>query len=229
MSIYITGDLHGEYDMKKLTTKYFPEGRTLSKNDYVIICGDFGGVWDCAGQDRYIQNWLTDKPWTTLFVDGNHENFDALAQYKVEEWNGGKVQFITPSIIHLMRGQVYNIDGLSIFTMGGATSIDRYARTERLDWWPQEMPSTAEYDEAIRNLDAHDNKVDLIISHCAPDQLHDILTNHYGSHNKLTNFLEIVRQTVKFEQWYFGHYHKDEVISNKYCVIYQQIHKIWQL
>lgn len=226
MSIYITGDLHGDYDMKKLTTKYFPDGRNLTKKDYVIICGDFGGVWDCAGQDRYVQNWLTDKPWTTLFIDGNHENFDALAQYKVEEWNGGKVQFITPSIIHLMRGQVYNIDGLSIFTMGGATSIDRYHRTERLDWWPQEMPSNSEYDEALRNLDRCGNKVDLIVTHCAPDQLHDLLGNRYYEHNKLTNFLEIVRQTVKFEQWYFGHYHKDQDFG-KYCVIYQNVDRIW--
>ena len=155
-----------------------------------------------------------------LLMVSNHENFDALAQYKVEKWHGGKVQFITPSIIHLMRGQIYDIEGLSIFTMGGATSIDKYCRVEGVDWWPQEMPSNEEYDEAFRNLDAHDNKVDLIISHAAPDQVHDMLTFAEGSHDKLTNFLEIVRQTVEFKQWYFGHYHRDKMLSSKYYVIY---------
>ena len=225
MAIYITGDLHGEYDMRKLTTKYFPEGLQLTKKDYVIICGDFGGVWDCAGQDRYVQNWLGDKPWTTLFVDGNHENFDALAQYPIETWNGGNVQFIQPDIIHLMRGQVYNINGLSIFTMGGATSIDKYCRTEGRDWWPQEMPSNKEYEEAFQNLDRCDNKVDLIITHCAPDELHDILTYKEGSHTKLTNFLQVVYKTVKFDNWYLGHYHQDQDYG-KFHVRYQKIDRL---
>lgn len=43
---------------------------------------------------------------TILFADGNHEQFDALNSYSVDEWNGGKVHIIEPGIIHLMRGQV---------------------------------------------------------------------------------------------------------------------------
>ena len=54
MAIYITGDTHGEFDFRKLTTEYFPEGANHTKNDYVIICGDFGGVWDAAGYDKYV-------------------------------------------------------------------------------------------------------------------------------------------------------------------------------
>lgn len=43
--IFITGDTHGSYDIQKLARKNFPEGKTLTKDDYVIICGDFGCVW----------------------------------------------------------------------------------------------------------------------------------------------------------------------------------------
>ena len=44
--IYITGDTHIPIDIKKLNTKNFSEQKTLTKEDYVIICGDFGGVWN---------------------------------------------------------------------------------------------------------------------------------------------------------------------------------------
>ena len=69
-------------------------------------------------------DWLDCKSFTTLFVDGNHENFDRLYEYPVEEWHGGKVHKIRPSVIHLMRGQIFEIEGKSIFTFGGASSHD---------------------------------------------------------------------------------------------------------
>ena len=84
------------------------------EENYVIICGDFGLVWSYNGEsasEKYWLDWLNGKPFTTLFVSGNHENFDRLMAYPVEEWHGGKVQKIRPSVIHLMRGQVFDICG----------------------------------------------------------------------------------------------------------------------
>ena len=68
--IYAVGDTHGDIDLYKLNSKFFREGKKLTKDDYVIICGDFGGVWDKGECDKYIQNWYNERPWTTLFVDG---------------------------------------------------------------------------------------------------------------------------------------------------------------
>ena len=126
--IFVTGDIHGTIDIRKLTWRNFEE-LELGEDDFLIICGDFGLVWcfeDDEGRDKDEEwlDWLEGKPWTTLFVDGNHENFDLLSTYPVEEWNGGKVQLIRPNVIHLMRGQIYNIDGSTFFTMGGASSHD---------------------------------------------------------------------------------------------------------
>src|SRR5699024_4647782 len=112
MSIYITGDCHGDY--RRFSTEIFPEQYTMGKNDYVIVCGDFG-YWSEDREQLWWRKWLDKKPFTTLWVDGNHENYDLLAVCPVEEWNGGKVQHVAPSIIHLMRGQVYDIDGCRIF------------------------------------------------------------------------------------------------------------------
>lgn len=68
--IYVVGDTHGDIDLYKLNSKFFPEGKKLTKDDYVIILGDVACVWDGANQDRYLQKWFEAKPWTTLFVDG---------------------------------------------------------------------------------------------------------------------------------------------------------------
>ena len=97
----------------------FPEQKEMTKDDFVIICGDFGGVWNKGEENKeetMLMDWLDCKFFTTLFVDGNHENFDRLYDYPVEEWHGGKVHKIRPSVIHLMRGQIFEIDGKSIFT-----------------------------------------------------------------------------------------------------------------
>lgn len=118
--IFITGDTHADYDWKKLMTKSFPVQKELTKDDYVIIAGDFGGVFLLDRTDKYIQKNYNERNFTTLFVDGNHKNHDALDAYPVEEWHGGKIHKIADSVFHLMRGQVFEIGGKTFFTMGGA-------------------------------------------------------------------------------------------------------------
>lgn len=221
MRLFVTGDTHGDIDFHKLNTKNFPEGRLLTKEDFVIICGDFGAVWDGAKSDKYLQKWYNEKPWTTLFIDGNHENHDLLNSYPVSEWNGGKVHFITPSIIHLMRGQIYKIGNKTFFTMGGAESHDKIYRKEGVSWWAREMPSNNEYEEGLTNLNKVNNQVDYILSHCAPDQLQEQIAYWY-KHDKLTNYLEIIRQTVEFKNWFLGHYHIDKDFD-RYHVLYNNI------
>ena len=111
--IFITGDTHCDYDWEKINTTNFPEQKNLTKDDYVIIAGDFGGIWGLDKTDRYIIKTYEKRSFTTLFVDGNHENHDALDQYPVEIWNGGKIHRISDTVIHLMRGQVFEIGGKS--------------------------------------------------------------------------------------------------------------------
>ena len=88
--IYVTGDCHA--DFTRFNTKIFPEQYEMTKDDYVIICGDFGGVWNRFEENKHEKHWmdwLEDRPFTTLFCEGNHENFDRLYSYPVEKWNGG--------------------------------------------------------------------------------------------------------------------------------------------
>lgn len=89
MAIFITGDTHG--DFRRFKKEVFFEQAELTKDDCVICCGDLGGVWDGSAEEQGQLDWPENRPFTTLFVSGNHENFDLLAKYPTEEWHGGRV------------------------------------------------------------------------------------------------------------------------------------------
>lgn len=67
--IYVTGDTHANIDIAKLNTTRFPQQKELTKNDFVIICGDFGLCWDGSHREMWWQDWLTAKNFTTLWID----------------------------------------------------------------------------------------------------------------------------------------------------------------
>lgn len=227
--IFITGDTHGELEIEKLSFKNFPEGRDLTKDDYVIICGDFGLVWSepQSKGEAYWLNWLNEKPWTTLFVDGNHENHVKLNSFPVEEWHGGKVHKIMPSVIHLMRGQVYDINGYKWFTYGGAESTDKAYRKINVSWWPQETPSREEYDEAIRNLRGVDFNVDYIISHAAPRSiLEDLFYAPLIDPDKTSDQLNDFKRLCEYKHWYCGHYHFNCNVRDSFHIVYNDIIEI---
>ena len=223
--IFITGDTHADIDWHKLNTKNFPEQKELTKDDYLIITGDFGGVWFLDKTDAYIQKNYGQRNFTTLFIDGNHENHAALDAMPIEKWHGGKIHKVTDSIFHLMRGQVFDIGGKTFFTMGGAESSDKEYRKADVSWWSRELPSVEEYNEAFKNLAELGNKVDYILTHCAPEETVTDLGMPFMSVRKindLTSMLDTIAQTISFKAWYFGHYHED-VDFGKYHLMYQKI------
>lgn len=203
--------------------------KTLTEKDKLIICGDFGYISDDSYKERQFLRFLAEKPYQILFIDGNHENFTLINEYPVEEWNGGKVHVIrrnrdgVPKIIHLMRGQVFTIEGKKIFTMGGAYSIDKYMRTPYRSWWPEEMPTDEEMKEAISNLEKHKNEVDYIITHTAPEQTMCIFHSIDTHEKPLNNFLEWVRENVKYRHWYMGHLHKELDVWKNQTILWFQV------
>lgn len=221
---FTTGDIHGGLDLEKLEVDRFDK-KGLSKDDYVVICGDCGLVWNEGDREKKLRAWFDEQPYTTLFVDGNHENFELLNRYPVEDWNNGKVHRVGNSILHLMRGQVFEIDDRTFFTMGGATSVDRNMRVPGADWWPEEMPSRAEYAEAKANLGACGRKVDIVLTHCAPSSLVPRVLGRPGAHrDELTEWLEReVAGKVTYSRWFFGHYHVDMDIDGRHQALFDEI------
>ena len=228
--IYITGDTHGTLDYHKLGMSEWPSQKFLTKDDYLIICGDTAMRWNhkVEGEDKFLIDWYNNKPFTTLFVDGNHENHDALMSYPVEIWNGGKVHKLADSVYHLMRGQVFTIDGLKFFTMGGAQSTDKMYRTEGVSWWAGEMPTMAEMEEGIANIYANGCKVDYVITHDCGTSLHDLLATYHMEADAVTQYLDFVEFDIplQFTHWYFGHHHLDKKIDDKHTCLYDKIEQI---
>lgn len=234
--IYITGDTHREF--RRLGAKAWIEGRVLTKSDYLIVCGDFGLLWEATKSDEelYWTSWLNEKPWTTLFVDGNHESFPRLAALEQIEMFGSKVGKVSNSIYHLRRGEVYSIPDLpgidkKIFTFGGAASIDKHMRKEHVSWWPQENPSYAEMQKGLENLEKHNNEVDVVITHTIPLGLFPHLgvgSLRFDIKDVAEEYLGEVRKLVKFKRWYAGHWHIDRAIElegRQFYVLYERIVK----
>lgn len=245
--IYATGDTHG--DIRRFSSKVFFEQKELTKDDYVIILGDFGLVWDWrgeSGEERNWLDWLEKKPFTTLFIDGNHENHDRLDALPVEVWNGGKIHRIRPSVIHLMRGQVYHIDRFSFFSFGGARSHDitdgilepgdprikiwgrrnKLFRINKREWWNREMPSIQEMEEGRRNLLEHSWKVDYVLTHCAATDTAEQIAPDGGAADPLTDYLQEIKEHLKYNAWLFGHYHVNAEVNRNEICLFEQIVKI---
>ena len=213
--IFITGDTHGEQSRFRAFLDYGEA--TWTKDDILIVTGDFGYIFRNDFMENRFLNELATRPYTICFCDGNHENFPAIYEYPVKEWNGGKVHEIRPNIFHLMRGQIFTIGGKTFFTMGGAYSRDKAMRTPGFSWWKEELPNNEEYKEATENLKAHDFKVDYIISHTAPSEIIRRMGITPDPHDaELTGFLEWVMYETDFQKWFFGHFHSDEEIGEKH-------------
>ena len=249
--VFVTGDCHAEYG--KFSVQRFPEQKELTRDDIVIVCGDFG-IWHDDKTERYNLNWLAEKPFTIVFVDGNHENFDRLYsdEFPIVEFHGGKAHKIRENVYHLMRGYIFDFNGKKFFAFGGASSHDisdgildrkdfdsdeafRYAikcwnqqwkmfRVNHLSWWAQEQPSEEELAFGLQNLIQNGNKVDFIISHCCPQEISSMLG--FGDHDRLTMWFNTVAHTVEFSKWYFGHYHIEQQIMGKFVVLYDRIERI---
>ena len=131
--VYLTGDTHGELDR-------FKHGklRWLGKRDVVLVLGDFGFVWDGSKAEQKKLDWLRKRPYTLLFLDGSHENYDLLAQYPTVELFGGKVQALGGNVYHVCRGSVLELEGKKYLCFGGAESPDKDDREAGVNWWPQE-------------------------------------------------------------------------------------------
>ena len=248
--VFVTGDTHGDW-INRLNVDSFPEQKEMTKDDYVIICGDFG-IWDNSKREKYNLSWLDDKPFTTLFVSGNHENYDILDSLEMSEWHGGLVNFVRKSVIHLMRGQVFNIEDKTFFTFGGASSHDISAgilepddpnfkekkkhldkdpfalyRINHVSWWERELPSENEMEMGLDNLKKENNKVDYIITH-SPSTSELYLMGGKGLYQSdiLTNYLEDVKANTEYKRHFFGHMHWDKAINDKDVCLYEQIIRI---
>ena len=219
--LYITGDTHGdEQRLSKSALKVLGEGDTL------IICGDFGFIWDDDKREHKLLDSFSKRKYNICFIDGTHENFGVLNSFPVIEWNNGSVHKIRDNVYHLMRGQIYDIDGLSVFTMGGGESPEIELRYENSAWSRDEIPTQSELTEGARRLDAAGCDVDVIVTHEPPSGIKGFLKLGETDRIRVTainSYFDELSSTCKFRRWFFGSMHMDKYISNTHIGVFRNI------
>lgn len=219
--IYVTGDMHG--DESRLYSKQW---RKLKADDILIICGDFGYLWNNSKAEKSVINYLGTRKFTVCFLDGTHENFDLINKGRETVWKGGRVHRIHGNLLHLMRGQVFTINKTTIFTFGGGESDDKDIRIEAGTWWRDEQPTPSQMAEGAANLDDKHLKVDYILTHEPPSLVKSSILLRDGrtdKTNKLNGFLQEIDNSCKYKHWYFGSMHKDKLITPNHTAVFKKI------
>ncbi|MDD6174852.1 MAG: metallophosphoesterase [Firmicutes bacterium] len=216
--IWITGDTHG--DLARFQTK---AARRLRSGDSLIVCGDFGFVWDGSAKEKKALKWLQKRKYNILFLDGKHENYDLLREFPEIEAFGGKVQHLGGSVYHLLRGEIYELEGKQIFAFGGGESSEKEFRREQDRFWDDEMPTAAEMERAVNSLNRCGRRVDYIITHEAPVAAKGLHNNRVDSVSTLETFFDETARHVEFSCWYFGSIHQNKRISTRYHALFDDI------
>lgn len=232
---HITGDLHPVRQLKSQADAFEQKHGVapLDVNDKLFITGDVSllfSVKQTQFESQLIGEFNKHFHWTTLFVDGNHENFDRLNKIRRREWCGGEVGVIANKLLHLRRAQVFEIDSKTFFVCGGGNSMDKEYRTPGVSWWPEELLSKAEKDQAYRVLDSASWKVDYVITHVGPrmliqDTFPDFIENpsHRSRYyDPVELFLDKIYERLEYKHWYCGHYHADKYLD-KFTILYDDI------
>ena len=216
--ICITGDLHG--DLSRFKHKNI---KKLKKNDSLIICGDFGFIWNGSKKEERILKKLGKKRYNVLFVDGCHENYDLLKKYEVKQWNGGEVRVISGKLMQLMRGSVFTFGDQKIFAFGGGQSDDMDIRRGANTWWAEEVPTIEEIQSAVRTLEKNGNIVDYIVTHEPPSSLKEFLQIDTEQKSEMSTYFDEIRTKCKFKRWFFGKSHMNKVIPPQYHAVFDDV------
>ncbi len=219
--IYVTGDMHGDYRI--FSQKKF---RNLKDGDTLIVCGDFGFIWNGDSKEKKILDKLAKKRYNICFVDGTHENFDLLATYPVINFAGGKAHRIRENIIHLMRGQIFEIEGEKIFAMGGGESPDLDMRSGSDGWSSNEIPSREEMREGATNLERCKFRVDYIVTHEPAQKIKNFLKlkdNEALLVSGLNAYFQELSTSCDYTRWFFGSLHEDKFVSSSQIAVFRNL------
>lgn len=219
--IYCTGDMHG--DLSRFKDKKI---KKLKKNDILIVCGDFGFIWNGSKKEKRILKRLGKMKFNILFVDGCHENYELLYSYETEEYMGGLCRVISGNLRNLVRGSYFDFDGISIFVFGGGQTADEDWRISMGTVWKQELPTTEEIQIGIKTLAEHNNIVDYIITHEPPSQIRSFIgegINDIVHRNQLNASFDTISEDVAFKRWFFGKCHKNKIVSSKYRALFNDV------
>ncbi len=219
--VYVTGDTHGDIDRL-----FDRQWRKLKAGDTVIVCGDFGYLWEGDRDEKDVIKYLGSRKYTVAFLDGTHDNYDIIEKCRQTVWKGGLVHRISDNLIHLCRGQIYTIEGKRIFTFGGGESTDKDMRLESGKWWNREIATPEEMAEAAKKLDENGKRVDYILTHEPPAPVKSAMQLRRGETElitKINGYFDQISRLCTFKHWYFGSLHEDRTITPNHTCVFKKL------
>ena len=219
--IFVTGDKHAQIEPFINNSDF----KNVKKGDIVIVCGDFGFLWDKSEQEYKKLKWLSKRKYYIAFIDGCYDNMQIIEQYPVSIWNGGRARIISNNIIYLMQGELYNIEGKKVLAFGGGFDSNLNFNLEENNWWPEKLNNKQSVDVVIKNIEKSNGEVDLIVSHEAPSSMTPCFEEEKNS-NAINQILEEIQLHCKFKMWCFGKYHIDKHITKRFYAVFDGLVKI---
>lgn len=115
--------------------------------------------------------------------------------------------------------------------IGGAYSIDKYARIKRgKPWWKDEQPSDKLKIKLLNRLIAEKPQIDIVLTHTCPYKyipLEGLIDgiDQTTIDQRTEQFLDTIEMQIDYQKWYCGHFHIDKEIDN-IEFIYSKIKKL---
>ena len=215
--IYFISDIHEDLNFSGLT-EYI---KLATDKDLLIILGDIGLNFQNTEENRKFTERFLQVDKNVAFIDGNHENFDYLNSFPVEDWNGGKVNRLSKNVVRLIRGNVYQIDGFKFFIFGGCKSAPKWKELGL--WHDGEEPTKDEYDFALSSLEKHGNSVDFVLTH-----KYEIKGQGTNS-ELLLDLCNYIDKNVSYRKWLSGHWHREYHLDDKHYYVYNNLIKLSQI
>ena len=110
------------------------------------------------------------------------------------------------ALIHSIGDFYYN--GVELFAIAGANSIDKYHRIEGRDWFREEELDYSTFQSAIDF--ACDELPKIMVTHDCPQFIRKTVFN-INEHSRTSDALDVLYEEleVKPQIWIFGHHHKN--------------------
>lgn len=203
MSKYlICGDWHGSHPWAKKII----EAAQAEEITKIIQVGDFG-VWPGKEGEEYLNilsRALVKRGVSLYFVPGNHEDYNQIDEWErsLPKNEDGHIE-IRPNLFYAGKVNAWTWDGKRFASVGGAVSIDKYARKENVSWWPQEELTALEETRA-KDL----GRVDYLFTHDSPNTLPFTFLKSDMKSEAHRYTMTKIGLAIRPRLWFHGHYHK---------------------
>lgn len=244
MSIYITGDIHGNASNVR---NIISQIKNPSKEDFIIVAGDAGFEYEqyIMGQAKKAARKF---PGTWIVLRGNHDsrywNHEGDQGWEIITYLGCDYlrQTKYPNIWYLPdQGCIYRLGDFNILFIPGAYSVDKWYRLRsNYPWNPREQLSIKEQNDLdllmVEWVDLGFD-IDFVVGHTFPSKMEKYYDDLFmeglnqatidKSMESWLNHMSQFYETIpSFKHYFGGHFHDDRQLNDKYTMLYHNVENL---